>query len=307
MKKLCFFLLSLICVPGLAFGKIAVESMSMPYPGPGPVVSDTSLDTLVVFDGEQQATVAGELELAGVAGELEAVSMVIPGSNVRFLKAFYRFTSETDQPDAKCDEQKEYTYDQTTQKDVVKRVYYTCLGLLEAKTSRAADGLTVTLDLPLPLAIGETATLTFAYKADGYTKPASLVTNFTYATPRLPFDLATVRVRVDVIESLFLKGGTSETDYASEGSLVDGIIGATLQSFEPKYGASFEHRYADSSAFVKTTQNLDPNESFSVSGTYATSWLALSWWQFLLAILGLLALVGLIIWGERHAARGQAK
>jgi hypothetical protein len=275
------------------------------YQYPVPNSSDSSLDVAVVYDGEGQATVAAELELGGLSAELKELTLDVPGTSVRVLRAFYRYPSAQKIDGVTCEEDVIYQYDEQTKKDT-KKVTYNCVSLLEAKAQMAADSVRETVTFPLPLAAGESARLTLVYKATGDVSQGAMgVSNFTFESPLVALDLASIRVRVDVATGLYLKGGSSDTNYQEDASLAEGLAVATIHSFSNKYSRGLDYGFSDSTAFVKSTTNLDPNESFSVSGTFATSWFALSWLQFVIAFLVLLILIILIIWGERRAAAHQ--
>lgn len=294
---------------GLAGFVLAPQlSLADVYPYPSPVGSESSLDVAVVYDGEGEATVAAELEIGGAPTELKGLTLDIAGTSVRVLRAFYRYQTDKKVDGATCEEDVVYAINDSDEKET-KKVTYHCVSLLEAKADPAADSVRETVTFPVPLAAGESARLTVVYKAQGTVKQAALaVSNFAFDTPLVPLDLASVRVRVDVTDELYLKGGGSDTNYSGdEGSLAEGLAVATLQSFSNKYASGLDYGFSDSSAYIKSTSNLDPNESFTVTGMYASSWFALSWLQLLIAVLVLILLIWLIIWGERRAAQHTSK
>ncbi|MEK7461344.1 MAG: hypothetical protein AAB647_03995 [Patescibacteria group bacterium] len=282
--------------------QLVMASLAYPYPSPYQT-GESNLDATVVYDGEGEATVAAELEIGGVGSELKSLTLDIPGTSVRVLRVFYRYQSTSNIESANCEADVVYD-DYPTD---TKQTTYHCVSLLEAKADKAADSVRETVTFPVPLAAGDTARLTLAYKTSGtVTKTSTGVSNFSYLTPAVALDLASVRVRVDVASDLYLEGGKSETNYSSnDGSLAEGLAVATLQSFSNKYELGLDGSYSDSSAFIKSTTNLDPNETYTVTGTYASSWFALSWPEFLIALIVLLLLIVLVIWGERRAAAHQ--
>ena len=303
MKK-WFLMVAMMAVlgsPQFVLASFTVDKVNS-YP-PATTPTDSTLNVAVAYDGEGEATVAAELAIGGLDSEVKTLTVTIPGTSVRVLRAFYRYQTDHKVDGASCEEDVVYT---PANKDTKVATTYHCVSLLQAVADLAADSVRETVTLPVPLATNTSAQLTLAYKAIGSaTKNTFGVSHFSFETPTVALDLANVQVRVDVSDDLYLKGGSSETNYQDDGSLAEGLAVATLQSFSNKYATGLDYSFSDAAAFIKSTSNLDPNESFTVSGTYATSWFALSWLQLVIAFVILILLILLIFWGERRAAHHQ--
>ena len=238
--------------------QLVMASLAYPYPSPYQT-GESNLDATVVYDGEGEATVAAELEIGGVGSELKSLTLDIPGTSVRVLRVFYRYQSTSNIESANCEADVVYD-DYPTD---TKQTTYHCVSLLEAKADKAADSVRETVTFPVPLAAGDTARLTLAYKTSGtVTKTSTGVSNFSYLTPAVALDLASVRVRVDAPRSLF-RGWQVGNNYLND-ILAEGWR-SPLSIFSNKYELGLMVATLIP-APLSNRPPIDPNETYTVTG-----------------------------------------
>lgn len=271
------------------------------------VGSDSNyLNAQVTFDGEGEASVALDIELYSVPDALTELTLVIPGESIRIRRALqqYEAVGEAEY----CIDEGEYD---ATLRDYpclemsTYPTYETKVERIEPAVTERTDGVQVTLPLPHAIAVGDSTSIALSYKAQGYTTQSLGVWQFAYLTPQVPYDMDTVRVRVDVADELILKGGQSNVAYKD--SLAESLATGALDAFGGGFATDFSNVVYDENAFIKQTTSLDPNETFEVSGTYGQSWWRLYWVNTALLAAAIVVLLGLVIWGERraHALEGK--
>ncbi len=290
-----------LALPGIALGETDVTKGIYPIPLPPTTTQSAELNMQAVFDGEGEVAAVADLGLTAVQSAYESIVFTVSGTNVRVRRALEEYQYE--ESEEYCDREGPFDYtlnDYPCLKKATRLVTKTRVSVLEPTTKVVSGGTEVTLPLVDPLAKGDTSHITLTYKATGYVTPTLGTQRFVFLTPKVAFDLDTVRVRIDVQEELILKGGSATTKY--EDSLAEGLATATVDSLSSGYSSRLTSALEEPQAFIKTTQALDPHESFEVTGVFATSWLWLYWPQTILIGLLFLAFVGLIIWGERRAA-----
>lgn len=310
MRKIALTILSLafFSIPTLTFALpldtiVATASPDM-YSSSYPVSSSdyNYSDSEVVFDDEGEAAVAYSLQVGRVDADTNQVTLTIPGESVRIRRAFQEYTAIVNKE--RCEQYGAYDSALRDYPCLTTTVYEAeeyKVEQIEATTSLLDNATQVKLVLPHLVEKGKSLKIALSYKASGYATSKLGVWQFTYPTPEVPYDIDTANVRVDVGQDLVLKGGGAQVAYKD--SLAESLATAVPAGFDSGFSEKFSPRFSDPQAFIKTGSALDANEAYEVSGTYANSWLRIYWLHILLIILAGLALVGIVIIGERHAAR----
>lgn len=271
---------------------LSVEPAIMPRPD-GQFGQDQYYS--VFFDAEGDAIVAAKIGIVNGGTEpLSEVTIEIPGESMRIVN----IVEEVREKQRRCSY---YEYDEDD-----KRVcaawqeyygypskYYNVLHTTE--TLSKSHKLTLTLGRNL--SSQESANLLIYYKEKSYVDEKNGKFFFDFETIKMGVDVNNIRVAVNVPEDLYLEGGESSVDYRDDAvgitkmasaDFEEGVSSESLQQF------SNQINYAR--GYVKTTQGLDPWESFHVEGKYATSWANLNSGKIALGIilaLGAFALLGL--------------
>jgi len=269
-------------------------------------LSGTNHDYIVTFNDNNQATVAASLTQTNYTDQpITNVSLTIPGEKVTVSRAVMSYT--TQEKERYCER---YTSTISTDscfeyrdRDVTK----THIEVLKPTAEKKDAGMTV--DIPLTTAIAPTkeATVYLVYKVFGYTKDAGMgQSNFAFETPSFTSQIDTVSVAVYVDDILYLKGsGRGKTNYTP--SVVEGIEGfADTVSMSPMaFSGEFDRAVQEPETLSKTKSNLNPGDTFTVSGSYATSWLRIYYLPVLISIFGVIIFIAIIALGERSLARKQ--
>jgi hypothetical protein len=140
-----------------------------------------------------------------------------------------------------------------------------------------------------------------AYKAEGYVTVLYPLYFFDFPTPQVKRDLAEVKVGVSVIPGLTLFGGKTYTTYRRPfaASLSEAPRAGTAAE---RYARKLRSEIGRSGQITRATRALDPLESFHVRGRYSRwGWVTSLWRVGLVAII-IIALVAVIIRGERKLA-----
>ena len=299
----------ILTLPTAAVGSGSASTSSpdlMPYIYAEPTEVNY-LNAQVTFDGEGEASVALDIELNGVPEELTEISLIIPGDSVRIRRALQEYEVVTETSEY-CVRQGEYDYELRDYPCLEKGTYPTYgvqVERIEPVVEERADGLFVTLPLPHAIAANESTSIALSYKVQGYATQTLGLWNFGYLTPEVPYDLDTVRVRIDVADGLTLKGGQGDVAYTQ--SLAEDLAMNAPTAFGDGFSSDFSSAVYDVNAFVKETTALDPNETFEVTGSYAASWWRLYWLNAVLLVAAVSLLVGLVAWGERRAHHLETK
>lgn len=309
MKKTIYMLiLGLIIFSMAVFAQTASEKMIAPMPPvPGGDVNAFGQNHFysVIFDGEGEAIVAAKLKVQNTGKEnISEMQIEIPGKSVRIVNMM----QEVQKKEKKCSywEKVCVSYDKETDtcnefkdkcsnwyvQDIWPPFYYT----INRTSEQLSKSVKYSLELPSPIAEQETGTILIYYKVEGYADKTLGAYDFDFETIKLNQDVNQVRVAVNVIEGLYMKGGKANVDYRSGFSVMekaapamsaDGVQSQDLQQF------SSQIEWQD--GYVKTTQGLDPWESFHVKGKYATSWLMLHKLGILIALVVFIAIIGGIV------------
>ncbi|MFH1971986.1 MAG: hypothetical protein ABIJ18_00740 [archaeon] len=247
MKKLFPILL-------LAILLLPLVSAAMPYPGN----EYQNHNYYVVFDEEGEAAILAQISITN-PDELKTLELELPGEQFRIISVYQLYYEQLDE--------EQYWRTET----VYKEVDYTIEELSES----------ILLNLEIPKPDEENIQLYIYYKSESYVTQKGGVYSYDFETMMSDMDINYVSVSVDVTEDLYIKDGSTSTDYKS--SFAAGDYAVSEMAYMP-------YPYSNNQ---KTTQALDPHESFHVTGKYANSWFSINWWKVVLGIL----ITGIIIFG----------
>ena len=277
----------------------------------------------VIFDDEGEAAVAGKITIYNTnTAALDKLKIEIPGYNIRLINAFQEAKSLVQ----KCVEYKDlctagdervctkYYPDGTCK--IYETVHNPCLRKeqqclrqepsydwplqyhsVEYTKETLSRSTTFTFNLPHPINQFETATILLYYKAPDYAEKSLGVWQADFETPKIGYDVTDVRVALNVIPNLYLKGGEANIGYlpsffaAAEQKLAAPAASAELSSF------SSQIEY--SQGYIKQAQALDPWESFHVEAEYSSSWAML----YLSRIIEVAGAILILLFGVIRAKR----
>ncbi|MEK6823394.1 MAG: hypothetical protein AABY13_06180, partial [Nanoarchaeota archaeon] len=171
-------------------------------------------------------------------------------------------------------------------------------------TTALSHSTTVTVDLPSRIDPNGQGTILIYYKAEPYA--TEMLGRFTYdfETIKVNDDVANVRVAIDVPDEFVLAGAQSTTQYRGS-SMMFAAAEKSFAAVSSDELSSFSRSIEYQNGLVKTTQALDPLESFHVKGTYARGTFALYWERILGWSLGVLLVIGAIIMGVRRLSHAR--
>ncbi len=257
------------------------------YHQPQPPASTQQFYT-VVLDNEGEAAVAAKLSIYNKEKQIDSLTIQIPGS-VRIINVLQEAKSLTNQcveyksvctagtervctqyfPDGSCktyetihnpclrQEQQCVRYQQTYSYPYTYHpVKYT------------QNGNIFTFDLPVDTPQSETTNLLLYYKVNGYAQKSAGIWYADVETIKIPQDTDFVRVSLNVVDELKLKGGQSSTNYLPNFAVAEAKMATAMESAEL---SDFSRRIESSQGYVKQTQALDPWESFTVKAEYSQS------------------------------------
>jgi len=262
----------------------------------------------VVFDGEGEAAVAVKLLLQNNSKDaISSTILEIPGVGIRLIKAVQEVYSKEQycyrwEPNV-CTENGKYgclKYEQACsdwrwQVKTWDPLYYT----LDPQAEELSDSVKYTIELAKSIEEQDQTAILLYYKAPAYAKKSLGVFNFKFETVKVPYDVDSVRIAVNVQEGLYLKGGKAETQYRASPASTFEAVSLDEAGVQNKGLSDFSNQITYVSGYVKTTSGLDPWESFKVEGKYAESRFALNKWIILGWVLGILAFltgVGFLVW-----------
>ncbi len=209
-------------------------------------------DYYVVFDGEGEAAVLAQITLDNYDDNLDTIEFEIPGQDFRIISVVQKYSIE--------DEGEDYWY------------YDWDFANIDYEIEELSESILMTLDIPEK--DQESIYLYIYYKSESYAEQKGDVFNFNFESIMSESDIHTMSVSIDVVEDLYLQGGSTETDYRSN------LAAGTFDVAEEMMYAP----YMKNSNFIENTGALDPHESFHVTGKYAESWFAINWWKVILGI-----------------------
>jgi hypothetical protein len=220
----------------------------------------------VIFDGEGEAAVSAKIDLYNHGpGEINQLTMEIPGENTNLIWAIQEVEEE--------------------KKDLNGRFYFQKKYYpVEKKADFLSNSVKYTLGLPVPVKSQQKASLILYYKSGNYAEKKLGEYDFRFETIKQPADLNQVRVAIVLPPELVLKGGKGKVNYKGI-SLPMAMAEKAEETFNQDW-ERFSRQLAYAPGYVKQAYGLDPWESLTVEGTYGPSWL----WLYRWPLLGMLAL-----------------
>ena len=281
----------------------------------------------VVFDGEGQATVVAKLIIQNLGKEaINELLLEIPGKNVRIISIFqeanekeqrcsyYNYNCITYAKDPQCTQYNSQGECVKTERICIKQdqqcaswynqtiwppKYYN----LEKTEEQLSESKRIKLKLDVSIKEQETGTFILYYKTDGLAAERLGVFNFDFQTIKMNFDTQQARVSVGVNSDLYFQGGEANVNYQPNFAVFDKAELMSAKGVQSQELSDFSRNIQYSSGYTKTAQGLDPWESFSVKGKYATSWLMLNKAKLFSGIIIVLAIISGLIFGIRKALR----
>jgi len=264
----------------------------------------------VVFDGEGEAAVNAKLTLENINTEKSVNQIIIevPGNEVRMIKAIQEMPARQRQ----CRQWEPVPMPMGYEEDLMimprENINKQCLEwypyisgpryyTLKFDKEQLSKSVQFTLNLPEPVLPQEAISILLYYKASGYVQEKTGVSHFNYETLKMPYDIETVRVAINVQEGLYLEGGKAKTDYLPSSttySLQNAPL--ALEGVQDKVASQFSREIQYVPGYTKNTSGLDPLESFVVEGKYATSQFALQKWFIIgVIIIFIFVLSGIVV------------
>ena len=281
----------------------------------------------VVFDGEGQAAVAVKITVQNQGkDEIKELILEIPGKNVRLISAlqeshekeqkcsYYNYTCITYAKDPQCTQYNNQGECVKTERICVKQdqqcaswysqtvwppKYYT----LDKTEEQLSQSKKITFKLDVPIKEQETGTLLLYYKTDGLASEILGVFDFDFQTIKMNFDVQQERVSVGVNPDLYFEGGESKVNYQPNFASFEKADLMSAKGVQSQELSDFSRNIEYSYGYVKTAQGLDPWESFSVKGKYATSWLMLYKFKIFSGVIIVLAIISGLIFGIKKALK----
>ncbi len=281
----------------------------------------------VVFDDEGEASVAAKIVFTNVGREaVHDILAEIPGRGLRILNAAQEARSLV----ARCVEYqtickpgdewvcREYFDDGVCK--VNDKVYNPCLSKenicaqtteayegklryypIQQETTPLARSASVAFHLAVPLEPQQSTALLISYKALGYAQKSLGVWQADFETIKTKYDTDSVRVALNTVPDLYLKGLKARVDYQPSFGFAEMRLEAKgIESDElSTYSRSVEYQ----SGYVKAARALDPWESFHVKSEYASSKLLLYRWSYIVGGIIVAGLIGFLVFCIRMLKR----
>lgn len=242
----------------------------------------------VVFDGEGEAAVIARLEIQNTEN-ISDLQFSIPGQDVEIINIVQEYyelqkqcvewgslVCEGESCSQECDS---YQWLPT---------YSPKYAEVEYTTEDSKEGFFVNID-EIPQQDQLNLYIIVYYKTSYYVTQNGGVFEYDFQTIKDEYDTTSVRVSLDVAEDMYLEGVSSDIQYRTE--MAKGAF-ADVASFASSIA------YVDT-GYTESASSLDPYESFSVDGKYASSWWYIHGWKVLVGALVGLGLIVLGILGLR--------
>ncbi|MDD5178146.1 MAG: hypothetical protein PHT54_02600 [Candidatus Nanoarchaeia archaeon] len=289
MKKVVLILLAIMILPLV----LAI----MPVPDQNSFGQDQYYG--VVFDKEGEAAVAAKITYYNSGSEdINEVVIELPGTNhrmVSILQEYYvkekrcsyweEVCFKTDS-NGFCEEFKKqcnnwYEY------QVYPPYYYS----LKSDKEELSNSVKYTIKLEKPIKSQESGSVILYYKSKDYVESSFGVYRFGFETLKIPYDTKSMTVAVDVVDDLKMSDTNSQTQYldVSYDKAASFAVGEGAQSDELY---RFSNNIGYNGQRLETTSNLDPWESFKVTGKYSSSWFNLHKGSILIWVLVALVVIG---------------
>ncbi|MFA5176214.1 MAG: hypothetical protein WC413_03065 [Candidatus Nanoarchaeia archaeon] len=286
MKILNLFLVLLLVLPISLAVEEMVQSKIMAYP---PYQANTGLNQYytVDFDEEGDATIAAKIEIQNFDKEgVSQIQFEIPGNNIRMInlvQEYFLYTEDCNNWQKVCNDLG--CLDKCTSY-FPRQIWPPQYESINYETSVLSNSVVYRMKLPHKINQSETSSIIVYYKTRSYTEKSLGIFDFKFETIKLNFDTNTVNVGVSVSGDLHLKGTSQKVNYLPE------FERAAADFSMGKVGEMANVvGYIGQGSYSKNANSLDPMESFSLTGSYAKSWLNL--YRFRIFI-GLLIAAGLI-------------
>lgn len=268
-------------------------------------LNGTQHDYIVTFNDNNQATVAASFAQTNYTDQpITSMSLTIPGDKVTVSRAVMMYT--TQEKKKVCQYYSGIDSSQCTgYREDDQTLTHT--EILKPTAEKTDKGMKVDIPLTTSIAPTKEATIYLVYKVFGYTSNAGMgQSNFAFVTPTFTTQVDSVSVAVYVDDTLYLKGsGRGKTNYTP--SVVEGIesFADTTSVMPIAFSGKFHRAAQEPETLTKTKSNLNPGDTFTVSGAYATSWLRIYYLPVLFSIFGVIIFIAIIALGERSLARTQ--
>lgn len=207
-----------------------------------------------VFDGEGEAAVIAKIiQLNTGKEDISKIVLEIPGRvNIRYVFQETQVRANDGYP--------YYDYPYYGKK-------YSTPDFAEEQLSWSKK---ITVNLTNPIKQGDTGSLIIYYKAAGYAKK-NVNFDFDFETIKSPFDTPYLRVAVNVDDDLSLRGGETKTTYIQNIATFESLSapkGVAIAGEQANFIKTISDNVVYAGGYVKTKTNLDPWESFHVTGRY---------------------------------------
>jgi hypothetical protein len=314
MKRTLTFLALMLILMSFA----SAQMLAYPY------LTSANQYTSVHFDEEGEATVSALITIRNSdTTPISGFNLEIPGNQVRLLGVLQEVSgsrnciSYRDQ----CAEygggqtcvQYDYNGNCARYEQPCLRYEKTCVAYdnsyyydrsyekLTVEPVKLSNSVSLPLTLKEPISQNQETNVLVFYKVDGYVTDLLGAYDFDFETVKIPFSTNSVRVSVDVQDSLHLKGTSSNVNYqpnfdafSTKMASADRFSGQSYQEMQ-----SYTSNIMYAGGLVKTASNLDPQESFTVKGTYAASWIRLYLDVIFGVLLAAAAVIALLIYGTK--------
>jgi len=334
MKRMIFAILALLIIMPFTSAADTVDSVAtekisgiMPYyqSSPGDYYQ-------VMFDGEGEATVLALLARMNTGTEqMDTIVVQIPGrATIRYAfqeiktcqQVCANYQQQCVENEVVCSSWDQYKSTCNSWQERCKRYDSICTQWQEqcsewpkayapvkydtdpTMPDSLSHSVRYTFHLPQPIKQTETGTILVYYKCADYVKPF-VSFDFDFETAKGPYDISYTRVAIATDSDLYLRGGTTTTDYVPsysqfESYALDASAGSAKAS-EALSNFVSNVRYAQ--GYVREKRSLDPWESFHVYGTYtyASVWPLAYFWEIVAVLLALI-LFRMFAWKRVHRA-----
>ena len=314
--KILALILLVLLVPSIS----ALSETIVPYPYYPPPTQSQSTQQFytVTFDGEGEAAVTAKFTFVQNT-PLKTILIEVPGRNIRLINAVQEAKSLLTQ----CVEYKtqctagdervctQYYPDGTCK--TYETIHNPCLHQEQQcirsqqnygwpytyhpiKYTQEILSKSTLFTFTLPVDTDEPTILLY-YKAQGYAQKSAGVWHANFETAKISDDTEQVRVALNVIPDLHLKGGKASVDYNTA------FFSATklTSAMESSELSDFSRQMEYAQGYVKQSSVLDPWESFQVKADYSSSAVLLYKGRILLISLAVLSLIGACMFGIKKA------
>lgn len=153
------------------------------------------------------------------------------------------------------------------------------------------------LSLPVPVEPGASALIVFAYSSKSYTSNFLGLYTYDFKTPTVDSSIQSMFVNVQTDSDLFLKSKGTTVQYSE----VNFAGGEFEDATGPNADITLSALHTNQGNVVQeSTTSLFPGESYEVTGRYSEYWFRMHTVTIVIALALLVAIVGFIIWKQKH-------